>query len=172
MLHIFCLISTRHVFPYMLYHNTFDHGSNYDERQESTSNDNSIRTISKGKINTSAENLNQILNRELNDVSADLSNKVQQAIGKVSRETPENFKEVIIIKKRIMNDGKRKVVNLNVREKMVPKEDSMKEFGTRALLGGVLFLLAGLIFTSSVKMYQTYVRRKYIRLGEKCDIKG
>lgn len=169
---IFNLAFAHQMIPFMLYPNNFDSVNEYNDKPELSSNDNSFRSISKGKININSENLDQILHRELNDVSADLSNKVQQAIGKVSRETPSNFKEVIIIKKRIMSDGKRKVVNLNVREKMIPKEGTMKEFGTRAIFGGILFLFAGLIFTKSIKMYQTYVRRKYIRLGEKCDIKG
>lgn len=132
-----------------------------------------IRSYTQGKINTSQENLNKILKRELNDVSADLSHKVEQAIGNVSKETPNNFKEVIIIKKRILSDGKRKVVNLNVRERLVPKEkDYVRDFGVRALIGGGLFLVAGVLFTTSVKVYQGWVRKRYIRLSEKGDKMG
>ncbi|KAM0685402.1 hypothetical protein COBT_003388 [Conglomerata obtusa] len=152
-------------------------GVNNDEPfSESNENNEPIRSITQGKINTSSKNLNKILHRELGDVSADLSNKVEQAIGNVSRQTPHNFKEIIIIKKRILTDGKRKVVNLNVREKLVPKnqefDNGYSNFGMRALIGGILFLIAGLIFTSSIKMYQSYIKRKYIKLGDKIDKKN
>ncbi|KAM0674363.1 hypothetical protein GVAV_001976 [Gurleya vavrai] len=142
------------------------HSSNQLEADSNEKNE-PIRSITEGKINTSKKNLNKILKRELGDVSADLSNKVEQAIGNVSRQTPQNFNEIIIIKKRILTNGKRKVVNLNVREKLVPKEkeidNSIKDFGMRALIGGVLFLIAGLVFTSSLKMYQGYIKRRFIK---------
>lgn len=127
-----------------------------------------IRSITEGKINTSQEHLNSILHRELGDVSADVSKKVEQAIGNASRATPHNFKEVIIIKKRILSDGKRKIVNLNVQEKLVPKivRNDMRDFGTRAFIGGLLFLLAGLIFTTTIKTYQNWIKRKYIKKNE------
>ncbi|KAM0677524.1 hypothetical protein BDAP_001850 [Binucleata daphniae] len=145
--------------PTFAYHNS-------EEPYESSDQNEPIRSITRSKINTSPKNLNNVLHKELGDVSADLSNKVEQAIRNVSKQTPQNYKEIIIIKKRILSDGKTKVVNLNVREKVVPKtkiEDTENDFGTRALIGGVLFLIAGLIFTTSLKIYQTHVKHKFIK---------
>ncbi|EJW02398.1 hypothetical protein EDEG_00292 [Edhazardia aedis USNM 41457] len=134
-----------------------------------------IRSISKGKITTDSSNLNTILNRELSEVSKDMKNKVQQAIGNLRTNTPQNYKEVIIIKKRILSNGKRKLINVNVQDKVVPKDDvvvrnsNFKDFGVRAVAGGILFLIAGLLFTSSIKVYQTWIRKKYIKIGDKSE---
>lgn len=132
-----------------------------------SSDDSPIRSITHGRINTSQQNLNNVLHKELNDVSAALSNKVEQAIDNVSHNTPHNFKEVIIIKKRILSDGKRKVVDLNVRERLIPKTENVAvDFKTRAFMAGILFLIAGLVITSMAKIYQTYIKNRYLLRNE------
>lgn len=144
-----------------------------DSSSEVSEDESPIRSITHGHINTSQQNLNNVLHKELNDVSADLSNKVEQAIGNVSQNTPNNFKEVIIIKKRILTDGKRKVVNINVRDRLIPRTDEpASEFKTRAVLAGILFLVAGLVFTSIAKMYQIWIKNRYLLRNESSRLKS
>lgn len=148
---------------------------NKQDSSSDSSEDSPVRSITHGHINTSQQNLNNVLHKELNDVSATLSNKVEQAIDNVSQNTPNNFKEVIIIKKRILTDGKRKVVDLNVRERLIPKaQNEIGEFKIRAVQAVILFLVAGIVFTSIMKIRQMWVKNGYLMKsmnGSKGDVK-
>ncbi|TBU03708.1 hypothetical protein CWI36_0391p0030 [Hamiltosporidium magnivora] len=144
------------------------------ENEKSLNSHNSLhKSITQGKVKTSPKNLTNLLHHEFDDVSVDLNNKITNTIQNMHSPLfdPHKYKEVIVIRKRILQDGKRKIVNLNVSEHVVPKEviqseeEISRDFGLRALLGGIVFLLAGLVFTSTVKMYQQYVKKRYIKIN-------
>ncbi|KAG0439829.1 hypothetical protein DMUE_2159 [Dictyocoela muelleri] len=137
------------------------------------------QSITRGKLTATSDNLNEILHHELDDISKDLGNKIANTIGRMRENRIDNkkFKEVIFIKKRITTDGNKKIVNLNVSEKLVPKNERIlfdeykiepisRDLGTRALLAGLLFLCAGFIFTVSLKFYQRWLSNKYIKMTE------
>lgn len=155
------------------YINDLDHNyiSNIDHNYK--------HSITQGKLTANSENLNGILHKELDDISVELGNKITNAIGQMREDNidREKYKEVIFIKKRILNDGNKKIVNVNVSEKLIPKNEPVfgndfkyepisRDFGTRAFLAGFLFLIAGLIFTTSLKIYQQWLRKKYIKMTE------
>ncbi|TBU13660.1 hypothetical protein CWI38_0369p0030 [Hamiltosporidium tvaerminnensis] len=144
------------------------------ENEKSLNSHHSLhKSITQGKVKTSPKNLTNLLHHEFDDVSVDLNNKITNTIQNMHSPLfdPHKYKEVIVIRKRILQDGKRKIVNLNVSEHVVPKEviqseeEISRDFGLRALLGGIVFLLAGLVFTSTVKMYQQYVKKRYIKIN-------
>lgn len=126
------------------------------------------QSISSGKLKASPDNLRDVLNHEFNDVSAELNNKLTGQIENLHTRADidrEKFKQVFVIGKHIVSDGKRKVVKINIKEQIVPKEikteESKIDIGTRALLGCILFLLVGLIFTTTMKVYQGFLKKQY-----------
>lgn len=133
------------------------------------------RSIVRGKLNANPSNFKDILTHEFKDVSKDLGNKLigQMEHVKDAEYDRLRFKQVFLIKKHVVNDGKRKIVNINVKERMVPREnaqeDTKNDLGTYALLGCILFLLAGLVFTTTIKMYQNVIRKGYFK-GKPCEI--
>ncbi|RVD91408.1 hypothetical protein TUBRATIS_21400 [Tubulinosema ratisbonensis] len=126
------------------------------------------QSISSAKLKASPDNLKDVLNHEFNDVSAELNNKLTGQIENLQTRADidrERFKQVFVIGKHIVSDGKRKVVKINIKEQIVPKEprseDVKIDIGTRALLGCILFLLVGLIFTTTMKVYQGFLKKQY-----------
>lgn len=61
-----------------------------------------------------------------------------------------------------MSDGFRKIVNINVKQQIVPKEsvESSGDLGVKALLSCIVFLMVGLVVTTSMKMYRSIVKKK------------
>lgn len=153
------------------------------ETEINTNSRNYNQSITKGKLMATSQNLNEILHRELDDVSKEIGNKIANAIDRMREETidSDKYKEVIVIKKRILDDGNRKVINVNVSEKLIPKYNEAMEInnivdpisrdlGTRAFFAGFLFLCAGLLFTSLIKIYQKWLKKRYIRITQEKNL--
>lgn len=130
------------------------------------------RSISRGKFKANPSNVRAILMQELDDISTELRNRLMGQIEHVQDAGYDKmrFKQVFVIRKHIVSDGKKKVVNISVKEHIVPRDalagdtdGSSGDMGTYALLGCILFLLAGLVFTTTIKMYQNIIRKGYIR---------
>lgn len=130
------------------------------------------RSISQGKFKANPNNFRAILMQEFDDISKELRNRLMGQIEHVQDAGYDKlrFKQVFVIRKHIVSDGKKKVVNISVKEHIVPRDafasdadSSGGDMGTYALLGCILFLLAGLVFTTTIKMYQNIIRKGYIR---------
>lgn len=131
---------------------------------------NALRSIRYGKIMTNPENLESLIHKEMHDISPDLHYKISKklATNTVDR---NKYRDLFLIKKRVIQDGKKKIISFNIKEKIIPKIVSMdqmdKDFGLRAILAGILFLLAGLVFTTTMKMYQNIFKNKYMTFEKK-----
>lgn len=128
------------------------------------------RSIRYGKVKTDPENIKAILDKELDGISPDLNSKITKSIeqNKIDR---NRFRDVFLIKKRVIQDGNRRIVSFNIKERIIPKSSLQNnDFGTWALLWGILLLLAGLVFTTTIKMYQNLIRRKYLKFENKSEI--
>lgn len=130
------------------------------------------RSISQGKFKANPSNVRAILMQEFDDISKELRNRLMGQIEHVQDAGYDKmrFKQVFVIRKHIVSDGKKKVVNISVKEHIVPRDrlagdtyGSSGDMGTYALLGCILFLLAGLVFTTTIKMYQNIIRKGYTR---------
>lgn len=135
------------------------------------------RSISQGKLKANPSNFRAILMQEFDDISKELRNRLMGQIEHVQDAGYDKlrFKQVFVIRKHIVSDGKKRVVNISVKEHIVPRDaltgdadSSGADMGTYALLGCILFLLAGLVFTTTIKMYQNIIRKGYMR-GKAAD---
>lgn len=127
---------------------------------------NAFRSIRYGKIKTNPENLETLIQHEMKDISPDLHNKITKKLAN-SNVDRTRYKDLFFIKKRIIQDGKRKVVTFDIQEKIIPKNGPIdplaRDFSLRIMLAGILFLLAGLVFTTTMKAYQNVFKNKYIK---------
>ncbi|CAD26094.1 hypothetical protein [Encephalitozoon cuniculi GB-M1] len=133
-----------------------------------------IKSLRIGKFKINPENISDIIHREMADMSPDLHSKIENTLARNSVDR-RRYRDLFLIKKRVIDDGRRKIINFNIKEKIIPKEDQetlpvTKDFGTRALLGGIMFLLAGLVFTTTLKMYQNLMRKNYLGFDEKGEM--
>ncbi|WUR04251.1 uncharacterized protein VNE69_08009 [Vairimorpha necatrix] len=115
------------------------------------------RSIRYGKIKTNPENLETLIQHEMEDISPDVHNKVRNKLAN-SNVDRSRYRDVFFIKKRIIQDGNRRIVSFDIKEKIIPKngvsDPVNKDLSLRVILAGILFLLAGLVFTTTMKMYQ------------------
>lgn len=120
------------------------------------------QSISRSILFTSKNSLPKILSREFNDISEDLNTKLTNTIYNTRRSNIDHdkFRELIVIKKRVLSDGKHKVVDLDVSGRVVPRNP--QESNLRLFLACVIFLLACILFTASMKFYKNYLKIKKI----------
>ncbi|WEL39957.1 hypothetical protein PFJ87_11g01950 [Encephalitozoon hellem] len=133
-----------------------------------------IKSLRIGKFKINPENISDLIHREMADMSPDLHSKIVNTLERNSVDR-RRYRDLFLIKKRVIDDGKRKIINFNIKEKIIPKEEEenlpiSRDFGTRALLGGIMFLLAGLVFTTTLKMYQSLIRKNYFSFDEKGEM--
>ncbi|EOB15547.1 hypothetical protein NBO_2g0039 [Nosema bombycis CQ1] len=148
----------------------FETKESFDPRIQLKTPKNATRSIRYGKIKTNPENLETLIQNEMHDISPDLHYKISK---KLEQNTVDRnkFRDLFLIKKRVIQDGKKKIISFNIKEKIIPKtaaiEEINKDFGLRAMLAGIVFLLAGLVFTTTMKMYQSMIKTKYVRFEKK-----
>ncbi|KAH9410714.1 hypothetical protein HK407_12g18460 [Ordospora pajunii] len=134
-----------------------------------------IKSLKIGKFKTNPENIGMLLDREMADMSPGLHEKLVSTLAHNGVDR-KKYRDLVMIRKRVTDDGKRKVVNLNVKEKIIPKvfqDDDFvpnNDFITRALIGGAMFFLTGLAFTTTLKMYRSIIKKKYLGIDSKAEI--
>ncbi|ADM12673.1 uncharacterized protein Eint_111740 [Encephalitozoon intestinalis ATCC 50506] len=133
-----------------------------------------IKSLRIGKFKINPESINDLIHREMADMSPDLHNKIVNTLER-NNVDHRRYRDLFLIKKRVIDDGRRKIINFNIKEKIIPKDGEenlpvTRDFGTRALLGGILFLLAGLVFTTTLKMYQSLIQKNYFGFEEKGEM--
>ncbi|KAF9760849.1 hypothetical protein NGRA_2985 [Nosema granulosis] len=149
-----------------------EEGTHEGAQVELKSPKNAWRSIRYGKIMTNPENLETLIHNEMHDISPDMHYRISKklATNTVDR---NKFRDLFLIKKRVIQDGKKKIISFNIKEKIIPKVSTLdqmnKDFGLRAILAGILFLLAGLVFTTTMKMYQNIFRKKYLAFEKKLE---
>lgn len=119
-------------------------------------------TTTKSVMFTSRNSLPLILSREFNDISQDLNTKLTNTLYNTRNNNidHEKFRELIVIKKRVLSNGKHKIVDLDVSGRVIPKNSS--ESNIRLFLACIIFLLACILFTASMKFYKSYLKIKKI----------
>jgi len=127
------------------------------------------------RIITDPKDLSTVLDYELNDVSLKTKERISNTLKRNRNYNSNEYRDLIFIKKRITESGRQKIINVNVSEKLIPKEEFgnefinkndepiSKDFGVRAFLIGLILLLSGLVFTTSLKLYQKMIKEKYIK---------
>lgn len=133
-----------------------------------------VRSLRVGRFRTDPESVGDLLYREMADMSPDLHSKLATTLAH-NNVDHKKYRDLFLIKKRVIDDGTRRIINFNIKEKIVPRaeEDEFsisRDLGTRALLGGIMFLLAGLVFTTTLKMYQSIIRKNYFAVEDKNDL--
>lgn len=120
------------------------------------------QSISRSILFTSKNLLPMILSREFGDISQDLNTKLTNTIYNTRRANIDHdkFRELIVIKKRILSDGKHKVVDMDVSGRVVPR--NVQESNLRLFLACIIFLLACILFTATMKFYKSYLKIKKI----------
>lgn len=133
-----------------------------------------IRSLRVGSLKVNPENVSDVLYREMADMSPDLHDKLASTLAH-NNVDHKKYRDFFLIKKRVIDDGKRRIINFNIREKIVPKEIQegvgiSRDLVIKALLGGIMFLLAGLVFTTTLKMYQSIVKNNYFNIEGKNEL--
>lgn len=120
------------------------------------------QSISRSILYTPKNSLPMILSKEFNDISQELNTKLTNSIYNTRRENIDHdkYRELIVIKKRVLSDGKHKVVDMDVSGRIVPR--IAKDGGLRMFLACLIFLLACVLFTASMKFYKSYLTIKKI----------
>ncbi|KRH92615.1 hypothetical protein M153_4025000923, partial [Pseudoloma neurophilia] len=120
------------------------------------------QSISRSILFTSKNSLPKILSREFNDISQEMNKKLTNTIYNTRKANIDHdkFRELIVIKKRIVSDGKHKIVDLDVSGRVVPRNST--DNNIRLFLACVIFLLACVLFTASMKFYKNYLQIKKI----------
>lgn len=123
-----------------------------------------------GKVVTGIENINSVLDSQLEDMNSEIKDKIASSIESKNVDR-SRFRDIFVIKKRVMNDGERKVIKYDMDERLIPKYPSViyqlgTDTQTKVILILILMMLIALVFTTTIRLYDSLV--KY-RLFQKCD---
>lgn len=144
------------------------------DAQRIRSPEGAIQSLKVGRFKTNPEDIGNVLHREMADMSPDLHSRLTKTLAH-SNVDHTKYRDLFLIKKRVTDDGRRRIINFNIKEKIIPRDSQeslaiSRDFGMRALLGGIMFLLAGLVFTTTLKMYQGIIKKSYFNIEDKVDM--
>lgn len=123
-----------------------------------------------GKVVTDIENINNVLDSQLEDMNSEIKDKIASSIESKSVDR-SRFRDIFVIKKRVLNDGERRIVKYDIDERLIPKYSSViyqlsTDTQTKVILILILMMLIALVFTTTIRLYDSLI--KY-RLFQKCD---
>ena len=123
------------------------------------------RLVRQGAFKAGPDAVREILIEELKDVSKDLRKKFTGQIERTDRRVYDKvrFKPLFVISKHVVNDGKRKIVKIDVKKRIVPRDPSnveRRDIAVYAFPVCIAFLLIGLVFTSIIKTYRRTLMRR------------
>ncbi|KAF7698689.1 hypothetical protein CDIK_1315 [Cucumispora dikerogammari] len=133
------------------------------------------------KINTEPGNLAKVLLNELSDLSEGARERIANSLLNMNSSRDydtSKFKDVIYLKKKIIDRGDHEIINIKLEEQLVPidsegDDESFRDFSIKAVVGGLLFLFIGLILTIGLKMYHEYIKDQiFVNTSVKTNIGG
>lgn len=128
----------------------------------------SFQAIEREKVKTDIEDVKDVLSKEMEELSPETNGKIASAI-KSSNIDRNKYRDIFLIKKRVISDGDRKIVSFDIKERIIPKIGGYslnKDPLTKILFVCILILLLSLVLTTTIKLYQTVVADRFnIRLG-------
>lgn len=128
------------------------------------------KPIMREKVITDIENISNALDNQLEDMNSEVKEKIASSIESKNVDRSK-FRDIFVIKKRILSDGERKVIRYDIDEKLIPKYSNViyqlnTDTQTKVILILILMLLIALVFTTTIRLYDSLVKSK---LFQKCD---
>lgn len=128
------------------------------------------RSIITGKVVTDIENISNVLDNQLDDMNSEIKDRIASSIESKNIDR-SRFRDIFVVKKRILSDGERKIVKYDIDEKLIPKYSNVvyqlsTDTQTKVILVLILILLAALVFTTTIRLYDSLIKSK---LFQKCD---
>ncbi len=118
-----------------------------------------VRTLETRQLKADVSDLKNLLKNEMNDLSPEIHDKIESTI-KSSDVDRNKYRDIFIIRKRIISDGNKEITKFDIKERIIPKEIFYSIWPNTYV--GVLFwvsiiLLLMLLITTTRKMCQTLV---------------
>lgn len=115
-------------------------------------------------IKANAQMASHILDTEMKGMNPDVKRKITNSLNKNTVDNTK-YRHLFLIKKRTIDDGNREITEFDITERIVPKIDFplLETIYGKATFIGILFLLAILVFTTTIRLYQNIIRLDYIR---------
>lgn len=112
--------------------------------------------VEKEKVRTDLENVQDVLEKQMEELSPEIYGKIASSIK--SKDVDRNkYRDLFLIKKRIITDGASRIVTFDIKERIVPRIATFslgKDIYTKFLLAGILILLLSLVLTTTIRMYR------------------
>lgn len=123
-------------------------------------------TIFSGKIQADADSARHILLKEMEGISPAMRTQISDKIQN-SNIDRNKFRDLFLIKKRIVNDGEREIVSFDIKERIVPRTPSISlltaDFYTRIFFMIIILILCSLVITTTVRMYKNLIKLNYTK---------
>ncbi|KAI4293009.1 hypothetical protein PAPHI01_2283 [Pancytospora philotis] len=153
--------STRHHVVHRRIHNAINESLFANEFSTELSSESQGRptTIEKNQIKADVDSVRDVLAREMADLSPEVHGQIASSI-KSSKVDRSRYRDIFLIKKRIVSDGERRVVTFDIKERIFPKPGYYgfsRDALTTAVFGCVFILLLCLVLVVTVKMYRTVI---------------
>lgn len=138
--------------------------SGFDDELENDLSANGFQSIERERFKTDVNDVNKVLGEEMLDLSPEVHGQIASSIrsNKVDR---ERYRDLFLIKKRIITDGDHRIVTFDIKERIIPKPHApvlSKDPYTKMLFAGIMILLMSLVITTTMKMYQTVLKQRCI----------
>ena len=119
------------------------------------------------KFKTSKEDAGKMLETELKDVHPEVRKSITDNL-KSSNIDRNKYRDLFLIKKRIVNDNDVQITEFDITERIIPKTPTLSSLlansiYTKLFFIVVLFSLSVLVVTTTIKMYQSIIKLAYIK---------
>ncbi|KAI5150028.1 hypothetical protein ENBRE01_1256 [Enteropsectra breve] len=122
--------------------------------------ENKIKTVEKDRIKIDEDNINQAITNEMQELSPEVHEKIYKSI-KNSNVDRSRYRDIFLIKKRIISQGDKKIVSFDIKERAIPRSQSIlisRDPLIKGLFLIIVVLLLALIFATTVKMHQHLIQ--------------
>lgn len=134
---------------------------------DSTFNDKIQEKEYKNKVKPTLVNTPQLLQSELKDLHPEVLKNITENL-KSSNVDRNKYRDLFLIKKRIINDNGVKITEFDITERIIPKTPTLASIFTNNPYMKMMFFLAAfclsaLVVTTTIKMYQSIIKLAYIK---------
>ncbi|OQS55354.1 hypothetical protein EHP00_1657 [Ecytonucleospora hepatopenaei] len=118
-------------------------------------------------VKTEKLSADQMISKELKDVHPEVLKNITKNL-KSSNVDRNKYRDLFLIKKRIINDNGVKITEFDITERIIPKQPTIFNlFSTNVyfkfLFFAISFCLSALVITTTMKMYQSIIKLSYIK---------
>lgn len=83
----------------------------------------------------------------------------------------QKYRDILFIKKHIIDDGNRQITEYDITERIIPKQPQFSNLVDsiylKILFLFIILMLGVLVFTTTLKLYQNIIKLKYIKKATK-----